>query len=167
MENYKFTVYPIETSEGIEWGVSFPDIPEVVGGGFTPQEAISEAQTNLAIYLEYLKQQGEPIPYPKSNDLDNYSGKFLVRMAKSLHRKLDEISKQEGISLNALVTGLLCEAVGAREMRNVYTKEVKEFLNKPVTPNHYLFENNLHKAKKQASSVQSNEISYGNDKGNK
>lgn len=167
MENYKFTVYPIETSEGIEWGVSFPDVPEVVGGGFTPQEAISEAQANLVIYFEYLKQQGEPIPYPKSNDLDNYSGKFLVRMAKSLHRKLDEMSKQEGISLNALVTGFLSEAVGAREMRDVYSKEVKECLSNSVTPNHYLFEKNLHKAKKQSLSVQSNEISYRNDESNK
>ncbi|BDI19664.1 hypothetical protein ANSO36C_54660 [Nostoc cf. commune SO-36] len=45
------------------------------------------------------------IPLPSSND--SYSGKLLVRIPKSLHRRLAETSEREGVSLNQYIVSLL------------------------------------------------------------
>ena len=44
--------------------------------------------------------------YPPTQAHD-YSGKFLVRMPKSLHFRLAMQAKREGVSLNQYVTSLL------------------------------------------------------------
>ncbi|MFD3274573.1 toxin-antitoxin system HicB family antitoxin [Paenibacillus dendritiformis] len=65
--------------------------------GNTWEEAYSELQevfkTHIKIKLEY----GDPIPEPEDEE---YSGKFLVRMPKSLHRHLAEKAAAENVSLN-------------------------------------------------------------------
>ncbi len=42
-----------------------------------------------------------------------FSGKFVVRVPKSLHRKLSELAEQEGVSLNQWINTVLAEAVGS------------------------------------------------------
>ncbi len=41
-----------------------------------------------------------------------YSGKFVLRVPRSLHRNLCRIAKQEGVSLNHLCVALLSCSVG-------------------------------------------------------
>lgn len=43
------------------------------------------------------------------------SGKFVQRLAKSLHAKLSVLAKQGGVSLNTLVLTFVVEGVGMRE----------------------------------------------------
>ncbi|MCQ2559676.1 MAG: type II toxin-antitoxin system HicB family antitoxin [Clostridia bacterium] len=55
------------------------------------QEALVDAlETNLNL--------GREIPLPITEE--NYSGKFLIRMPRSLHRRLAIEAKKEGVSLN-------------------------------------------------------------------
>ncbi len=42
-----------------------------------------------------------------------FSGKFVVRVPKSLHRKLSELAEQDGVSLNQWINTALAEAVGS------------------------------------------------------
>jgi len=42
------------------------------------------------------------------------SGKWLLRVPRTLHRDLIRLAERERVSLNQLVTALLSEAVGAR-----------------------------------------------------
>jgi predicted HicB family RNase H-like nuclease len=49
-------------------------------------------------WLEVKIEYGDPIPEPLGDE--NYSGKFVIRIPKSLHRKLAIEAEQEGISLN-------------------------------------------------------------------
>jgi antitoxin HicB len=44
-----------------------------------------------------------------------YSGKFNIRIPKSLHRKLDEMAEEEGVSLNHYLVSTLSRAVGMEE----------------------------------------------------
>lgn len=53
---------------------------------------------------------GNPIPEPSSKK--EYSGKFVLRVPKSLHRKLASLAEEEGVSLNHLLNTLLVEMVG-------------------------------------------------------
>lgn len=47
----------------------------------------------------------DDIPLPSSDN--SYSGKLLVRMPKSLHRRLAETAEREGVSLNQYIVSLL------------------------------------------------------------
>ncbi|MEH2192567.1 MAG: toxin-antitoxin system HicB family antitoxin [Nostoc sp.] len=44
---------------------------------------------------------------PLASSNDSYSGKLLLRMPKSLHRRLAETSERECISLNQYIVSLL------------------------------------------------------------
>jgi len=70
-------------------------------------EMIKEAMT---AWIETALADGETIPLPRS--LEDYSGRFVVRIPKSLHRELVELAEREGVSLNTFVGVALGKAVG-------------------------------------------------------
>lgn len=49
-------------------------------------------------YIETKLEHGFPVPEPK--DIEEYSGKFNLRLPKSLHKRLAMEASQEGVSLN-------------------------------------------------------------------
>lgn len=50
-------------------------------------------------------------PTAKSSDYTKYSGKFTVRLPKSLHQALVDRADKEGVSLNLFVTNALSRTV--------------------------------------------------------
>lgn len=68
---------------------------------------IHEAMT---IWLEDALADGDPIAEPRP--IEEYSGKFIIRVPRSLHRDLVETADQEGVSLNAFITAALARAIG-------------------------------------------------------
>ncbi|MDO5574422.1 MAG: toxin-antitoxin system HicB family antitoxin [bacterium] len=60
-------------------------------------ESLSEAMEG---YLEVKLENNLPIAIPEA--ADNYSGKFVVRLPKSLHKRLAIEAQNEGVSLNQL-----------------------------------------------------------------
>ena len=86
--------------------VSFPDLP----GCMTQTDSLDQvgplAEEVRTLWLETAYAQEEleiPLPsYP-----EEYSGKFNLRLPRSLHRSLAEAAEREGVSLNQYVVGLL------------------------------------------------------------
>ena len=107
---YPVAVYQIETEKGYEWIAEFPDVKGCVGGGDTPEEAVCEAYENLEIHLEFLREEGLPIP--KASNNYNKSGKISLRVSKSLHESLSKCAKEEGISNNQFIVEAIAEKVG-------------------------------------------------------
>ncbi len=64
----------------------------------------------MELWLEVSLEDGLPIPEPRN--LDDFSGKFVVRVPRSLHRALVESAEQEGVSLNQYVNVALAQVVG-------------------------------------------------------
>jgi antitoxin HicB len=62
----------------------------------TWEEAYADLQQVLKDHIEIKLEYGDPIPEPQ----EEYSGKILVRVPKSLHRQLIFKADEEGISLN-------------------------------------------------------------------
>ncbi|MDR3603465.1 MAG: toxin-antitoxin system HicB family antitoxin [Syntrophaceae bacterium] len=107
--------------------VELKRIPIEDGGGFSaciPQlgrhslladgETIEEAVQNLEVikrerFAEYI-QAGLIIPEPEREEED-YSGKFVLRIPKYLHRELALTAKQNDVSLNQLVVSMLAGGV--------------------------------------------------------
>jgi antitoxin HicB len=64
----------------------------------------------MRAWIETAQENGQSIPEPQM--LDDYSGKFVVRLPKTLHRQLVDRAAREGVSLNALVSVALGQYVG-------------------------------------------------------
>ena len=63
----------------------------------------------MAAWIETALEDGQPVPEPRPTE--EYSGKFMVRVPRSLHRELSEGAEREGVSLNAFLSVALARAV--------------------------------------------------------
>ena len=68
--------------------------------GDTLEELYQSLNEAMEGYLEVRQENNMPIPVPGT--ADKYSGKFVVRLPKSLHQKLAIEAEKEGVSLNQL-----------------------------------------------------------------
>ncbi len=69
--------------------------------GDTVEELYENLNEAMEGYLEVKLENGLSIPEPQS--VEDYSGKFNVRLPKSLHQRLAIEADREGVSLNTLV----------------------------------------------------------------
>ena len=65
-----------------------------------------------ALWLEIALADGDYIPEPAPVEVEEYSGKFVVRLPRSLHRQLAQRAERENTSLNQLVVMFLSEGMG-------------------------------------------------------
>ena len=87
--------------DGVHYIGKVVEIDGCMGDGETEAQAIESLNDSLEAILESMLEHGDPIPEPV--DEENFSGKFIVRLPKSLHRRLTFESQKEGISLNQYV----------------------------------------------------------------
>ena len=90
-------------------------------------EMIKDAMRN---WLQVALETGQAIPEPAPQA--EYSGKFVVRLPRSLHRQLVETAEQEGVSLNQLVNLALAQVVGRASVVTPITYPVSEKLARRV-----------------------------------
>lgn len=104
---YPYTVVPDDGSYFIE----FPDLPGCMTQVEDAHEIPDAAEEIRTLWIEGEYEDGHDIPEPLAAE---YSGKFVARVPKSLHRDLAQSARREGMSLNAYVCYLLAErnAVG-------------------------------------------------------
>jgi antitoxin HicB len=112
MMDYPFTIRKLSKEDGGGYLAEAFDLKGCMSDGETIEEAAYNLQDAIQGWIEATKELGLPIPPPSEDQ--NYSGKWVVRTPKSLHRKLSELSKQEGVSLNTLTVTLLAEGLGHR-----------------------------------------------------
>lgn len=108
------TVRPLSEEEGGGYLVEFPDLPGCMSDGETIEDAIANSEDAKRCWIATMKEAGRPIPPPSAEPAEGYSGKWQLRAPKSLHRRLAERAKREGVSLNTLAVTLLAEGLGER-----------------------------------------------------
>lgn len=100
---YKIELYP-DIEEG-GYAVACPELPGCLSCGETIEDAIESIEDAKLAWITASLEDGDEIPEPSNKD--DYSGQFKIRMPKSLHKKLAEHSKEEGISMNQYCVYLL------------------------------------------------------------
>lgn len=95
---YNYLVHPITDESGSYYYGKVLELDGCQSTGETFEETYNNLQEAMRGWLEVKLEYGDPIPEPVGNK--NYSGKFVVRIPKSLHKKLAIEAEQEGISLN-------------------------------------------------------------------
>jgi predicted RNase H-like HicB family nuclease len=117
LDYYLSLSYPFKATPDPDGGyvITFPDLP----GCMTQVEdaaeigAAAEEARRLWITTEYEEAGDIPEPsYP-----EEYSGRFNLRLPRSLHRRLAEQARHEGVSLNQLAVSLLAERPSRRSRR--------------------------------------------------
>ena len=109
--DYPFELRPLEKEEGGGWLIVFPDLPGCMSDGETPEEAIANGRDAVSAWVNAAQEAGREIPRP--GELP--SGRFIARVPRSLHARLTARARQEGVSMNALVSAFLAESLGRRE----------------------------------------------------
>ncbi len=124
---YPYTVVPDDGAYFIE----YPDLPNCMTQVEDAGEIAAMAEEIRTLWIESEYQRGNAIPEPAM--ASEYSGKFIVRLPKSLHRDLAVAAQREGMSLNAYVGYLLAERNVMAEMGARHTSiEARVVASRPL-----------------------------------
>ncbi|MES2218839.1 MAG: type II toxin-antitoxin system HicB family antitoxin [Pseudomonadota bacterium] len=107
---YPFNIRQLSNEEGGGYFIEFPDLPGCMSDGETIDEAITNGQDAVDAWIETAKEINRAIPNP--GELESQSGKWVQRVPKSIHLRLVNKAKEEGVSLNTLVITMLSESLG-------------------------------------------------------
>lgn len=118
-EAYSHVIQPISAEDGGGFMITFPDLPGCMSDGATQAEAGKNGRDAFLAWVSSVVHDGQEVPAPAFKldaILPPASGKFVARVPKSLHARLAERAKREGVTMNALVVALLAEGIGRKQV---------------------------------------------------
>lgn len=115
---YRIEIAPIPEEKGGGYEASIPELGRyaVCADGETIQEALVNLEAIKRDVLEDHLEEGLPIPEPMPKEED-YSGKFVLRIPKSLHRELSQRAREDNVSLNQYTTAVLSAGLALKTSR--------------------------------------------------
>ncbi len=116
--SYPSIIRPLTHEEGGGYLIEYPDLPGCIADGETPEEALSRGKDAIQDWIQTALAHGDTIPSPHSD----MSGKWQLRLPKSLHASLKERARYEGVSLNTLVSTMLAKSMGRYSTENLSSK---------------------------------------------
>jgi antitoxin HicB len=108
--NLPYTIELRKDPEDEGWFVRVKELRGCMSEGDTAEEALAMIREAMELWLEVALEEGIPIPEPRADE--DYSGKFVVRVPRSLHRELVEEASRQGASLNQYINVALARSVG-------------------------------------------------------
>ncbi|MDR1669179.1 MAG: type II toxin-antitoxin system HicB family antitoxin [Oscillospiraceae bacterium] len=88
----------VTDESGDYYFASVQELDGCMSDGATWEEAQANIMEAMEGWIETRIEQGFPVPIP--DEAEQYSGKYVVRLPKTLHRRLAAEAKKEGVSLN-------------------------------------------------------------------
>ncbi|MEA5059764.1 hypothetical protein SDC9_143407 [bioreactor metagenome] len=95
---YNYIIKPIQDESGAYFHASVLELDGCQSTGITFKEAYDGLMEAMEGWIETKLENGFTIPDPIDNN--KFSGKFVVRLPKSLHARLALEADREGVSLN-------------------------------------------------------------------
>jgi antitoxin HicB len=89
------------------------EFPGCIASGETAAETLTNLEEVAESWLLAALERGQNIPQPVESSND-FSGRLMLRLPKSLHKKATWVAMREGVSLNQLIVTSLSETVGER-----------------------------------------------------
>ena len=109
--NYPSQITKIDEADGGGFLIEVPMLKGCMSDGETVEEAYNNLEEAKKEWFTYMLENNLAIPEPAEA---SYSGRFMVRIPKTLHKIITEQSKREGLSLNQYVSNVLAYAAGQR-----------------------------------------------------
>lgn len=104
---YKEVIEPAEEGGYVAY---IPDLPGCITQGETKEEVIAMLDDAKHAWIECALEAGDVIPVLEKDE--DFSGKFNLRLPKSMHHKLSVLARREGVSLNQMAVSLLAMGIG-------------------------------------------------------
>ena len=95
---YNYIIQPVHDESGFYFYARVLELDGCQSTGETFEEAYENLREAMEGWIETKLECGFDVPLPVG--YDDFSGKFLIRIPKSLHYKLTVEAKKEGVSLN-------------------------------------------------------------------
>ena len=147
LEFYLNLNYPVTLHRDPDGGyvVEIKELPGCITQGETLEEALDEIEEARSLWIETAYDRGDDIPLPSTEV--QYSGKTLLRMPRSLHRRLAEGADWEGVSLNQHIVALLSEASAFKAIESIKKQFDRDSeKRKEVNRKSLSYKQDLHKA---------------------
>lgn len=110
---YRILLSPVAEGDTVEWAAEVPELQGCLSYGATPEEALSNIKDAQVAWVDAASEAGWELP-EEARDTTEYSGKFTLRVPKSLHRHLANMAYLESVSLNQYILHLLSSTVRDR-----------------------------------------------------
>lgn len=105
--------------------ISVKELPGCMSVGEDVIEAHEMIKDAMQAWIEYCLEKGKPIPEPEE-EIDEYSGRFVVRISPTLHKALAEGAKKNGVSMNHYTSELLAKRCSHVESLEKFNSELLE-----------------------------------------
>ncbi len=96
------------------WAAECADLPGFAAAADTWEELQAKIEDAKRSWFDAALAAGIEIRPPRPVD-EPYSGKFVVRIPKSLHAAVVQAADREGVSLNTLVVAAIAKELGWRQ----------------------------------------------------
>jgi antitoxin HicB len=105
------------------------EFPGCLASGDTAAEALSNLEDAAKDWLMAVLAKNQSVPQPFDNG-NEFSGRLVLRIPKSLHKKAAWAAERDGTSLNQFIVYSLAEAVGEKlqSASNVYFQLNQQFV---------------------------------------
>jgi predicted RNase H-like HicB family nuclease len=98
---YGITIRHMDDESGEYYFATVEEMPGCMSDGATPEEALANIREAMELWVEGKIEAGMEVPAPNvSGGAKEYSGRYVVRIPKSLHASLAMKAEKEGVSLN-------------------------------------------------------------------
>lgn len=112
VDDYPYTIRSLSKEEGGGFFIEYPDLPGCYSDGETVLEARENGREAAYCWLETAIEDHEDIPAPgSSSSIEDFSGRLSQRVPKSVHLRLEQRAKDEGVSINQLVLFYIAEGL--------------------------------------------------------
>jgi antitoxin HicB len=129
LDYYLNLKYPVTIYEDPEDGfvAEIEDLPGCLTQGETLEEVHTQIDDARRGWLKVAYEEGLEISLPRTDQ--EYSGKFIVRLPKYLHKQLAQNARRDGISLNQYVISILSSNWHDRDLVFGELKDIKAVMN--------------------------------------
>ena len=104
---YHIVIRHITDESGSYYFATVQELDGCMSHGDTHEEAFQNIREAMSGWIEAKIENGFPVPTPA--DDGGYSGRFVLRLPKSLHARLAGEARSEGVSLNQYALYKLAE----------------------------------------------------------
>jgi predicted RNase H-like HicB family nuclease len=125
----KINRYPFNiewSDEDQEYIATCPAFPGLTAFGKTEEKALKEAKVALAGFIETYKANNMALPEPTIHK--RVSGKFQLRLPKTLHSLAVRMAHRDGVSLNSYIADAVRAKVAGDQVGNRLLNEVRQLI---------------------------------------
>ncbi|MEZ4870260.1 MAG: toxin-antitoxin system HicB family antitoxin [Caldilineaceae bacterium] len=110
-DDCRFSHHPARKNDTKGWFARVLELPGCMTQAATFDEIDEMIHDAMRAWIATALEQQMVILEPRTDE--QYSGKFVVRVPRSLHKTLAQAADRDGVSLNTFVNVALAQAVGA------------------------------------------------------